>query len=320
MNTNKDKKPQPLVSFIIAVYNLPAEMVRACIDSLLALSLTQEEREIIVVDDGSMPAAIADLQDIAGEIVYIYQPNAGLSAARNRGIRMATGTYLQFVDGDDYLLKAPYEHCLDLARYRRPDIVMFKVGTSTDENLSLQDSTPVSGRDYLHGNNLRGTACGYLFRRSILGSLRFTPGILHEDEEFTPLLFLRAESVVDTRLTAYYYRERQQSITHGVDRKQVAKRMGDVRDTIFRLQDYAGRIPESDRVALNRRIAQLSMDYLYSVATLTHSAHQLRKAIESLRERHLFPLPANDYTRKYTLFRKAVNTRIGRAMLLILKN
>ena len=47
------KKQQPLVSFILTYYNLPVQMLCECIDSILALSLTPEEREIIVVDDGS---------------------------------------------------------------------------------------------------------------------------------------------------------------------------------------------------------------------------------------------------------------------------
>ena len=63
------------------------------------------------------------------------------------------------------------------------------------------------------GNNIHGTACGYIFRRAILGNLRFSADIYHEDEEFTPLLLLRAEEVYPTHAKAYYYNKREQSIT-----------------------------------------------------------------------------------------------------------
>jgi glycosyltransferase involved in cell wall biosynthesis len=116
---------QPLVSFIIPTYNLPEPLLRECIESIMALSLREYEREIIVVDDGSKRAAIACLGDIADTIIYIRQKNSGLSAARNRGIQNASGLYLQFVDGDDLLISNLYEHCLDLARFQKPDMVMF---------------------------------------------------------------------------------------------------------------------------------------------------------------------------------------------------
>ena len=45
-------------------------------------------------------------------------------------MKMASGKYIQFVDGDDKLIRAPYEHCLDIARYHNPDIVLFRETTS----------------------------------------------------------------------------------------------------------------------------------------------------------------------------------------------
>jgi hypothetical protein len=169
----------------------------------------------------------------------------------------------------------------------------------------------------MHSYNLHATACGYIFRRSILHTLRFTPGILHEDEEFTPQLLLRAERVFSTKAKAYYYRQRSQSIMHNNNRRHQLKRLHDTRDIIFRLQYLASTLPEADRVALNRRIAQLSMDYLYNTILLTHSSKHLDIAIQDLRSKGLFPLPDKDYTKKYMLFRKAINSRLGRRMLLL---
>ena len=106
----------PLVSFIITYHNEPVEMVEQCIDSILALSLSDKEREIVLVDDGSDTNILMALAAYHDKMTYIRQPNSGLSVARNTGLKMVSGTYIQFVDADDYLLTPAYEHTLDLAR------------------------------------------------------------------------------------------------------------------------------------------------------------------------------------------------------------
>ena len=90
------QEAQPLITFIIAYYNLPVQMLCECIDSILALPLKADEREIIVVDDGSDVSPMNGLMHYGTEIVYVRQKNGGLSMARNTGINMAQGQFLQF--------------------------------------------------------------------------------------------------------------------------------------------------------------------------------------------------------------------------------
>lgn len=67
----------------------------------------------------------------------------------------------------------------------------------------------------MSNHNLHGSACSYIFRSSIRGTLQFTPGIVYgEDEEFTSQLFLRAERIFKMETEAYYYRENPNSVTH----------------------------------------------------------------------------------------------------------
>lgn len=318
MPTSQPLPSQPLISFIVCAYNLPLEMLQQCLQSILSLSLSQDEREIIVVDDGSEVSPLNDMLEMRDEIIYIRQCNQGLSVARNRGLQCASGRFIQFVDGDDYLIQAPYEHCLDIVRYQaNADMVMFCETDRDVSDIPFSFNGPIAGVAYMHQNNLRGSACGYIFRRDIVGTLRFMPGILHEDEDFTPQLLLRAEHVYATRSKAYFYRKRSGSIMNRVDLRHTAKRLTDIRDIILHLHDIAQHAPEIDRVALNRRVAQLSMDYLFNTIQLTHSHHQLMEAIDALRQHGLFPLPDKDYTKKYAAFRRLVNTRIGRRLLLL---
>ena len=307
----------PLISFIIPYYNLPVSMLTECIDSILSLSLRPYEREIIVVDDGSDHSPLQQLRsDIVNEIVYIRQSNGGLSVARNTGIRTATGRFLQFVDADDLLVRAPYEHCLNIARYGQADMVLFDFTDAVEASAVYNDQPPMSGTEFMRQHNLRGTACGYMFRRSVLSELRFSPGIYHEDEEFTPQLVIRAESLVQTDAKAYLYRKRPDSIITSTNVRHKLKRIGDFLSVIERLNVLADTLPATDRAAMQRRVAQLTMDFLYKVIIETRNRHYLNRQIERLSKLGLFPLPAKDYTTKYAWFRRLSNTSAGLTLLM----
>ena len=308
---------KPLVSFILTYYNQPVQMLCECIDSILALSLRSIEREVIVIDDGSRVSPMNGLMQYGDEIIYVRQKNGGLSVARNKGIEMAQGTYLQFVDADDHLIQAPYEHCLDLIRINATiDMVMFDF-TRSGSNETVYNDTPVmTGSEYMRKYNIHGTACGYLFKRTTLSKLRFTPGIWHEDEEFTPQLLIRAEHVCATDAKAYYYYKHKGTITTHEDDESKAKRFDDIRGVLDRLQYLCDRVPQADRVALQRRVAQLTMDYIYQVIVQQRSQQALNACIEDLSSKGLFPLPDRDYSQKYKWFRKMSNTRLGRTILL----
>ena len=305
---------KPLISFILTYYNLPKQMLCSCIDSIMALSLTTAEREVIVVDDGSDESPVDTLMKYGDDITYIRQRNQGLSEARNTGIQMAAVLYLQFVDADDVLNKTAYEHCLQIAKTQGPEMIVFDFSNSPTNVSDFKDQPSQSGSHYMRHNNIHGMACGYLFKRSVLGDMRFTPGIYHEDEEFTPMLMLRAENVIVTSAQAYCYQQRPSSITNDSDYLQ--KRFNDFKDILHRLHIAADRMPIDDKTALQRRVAQLTMDYIYQVVWHTHSRQQLESEIQDLTRLSLFPLPNQAYTTKYTWFRRLSATAMGRVLLM----
>ena len=307
----------PLVSFILTYYNQPIQLLCECIDSILALSLRPFEREIIIVDDGSRVSPMNGLMQYGDEIIYVRQKNSGLSVARNKGIDMAQGRFLQFVDADDHLIQAPYEHCLDLIRLNSDvDMVMFDFTSTDTHETNYNDTEVMTGSAYMLKHNIHGTACGYLFSQTTLSKLRFTPGIWHEDEEFTPQLLIRAEHVYATDAKAYYYYKHKGSITTHDDEASKAKRFDDIKGVLDRLHYLCDRVPQVDRIALQRRVAQLTMDYIYQVIMQQRSQKALNACIDELSSKGLFPLPDRDYSQKYKWFRKMTNTRLGRTILL----
>lgn len=316
-----EQKDTPLVSFVITYYNQPVQLLCECIDSILALSLRSFEREIIVIDDGSEVCPMNGLMQYGNDIVYVRQKNQGVSTARNRGMNMATGKFIQFIDADDYLIQSPYEHCLDLLRLNSDiEMVMFDFthSASLQDNI-VQSPIKTSGTAYMRNHNIAGTVCCFIFRQSILGKLAFSPEIKYgEDEEFTAQLLLRAEEVYVTKAKAYFYRcyknsAIQQSRT---EEKGKEKRLEDNLSVILHLQNLCDKLPQNDRLALQRRVAQLTMDYIYNTITLTHSRQALNSCLDELSSKGLFPLPDRDYTRKYTWFRRMTNSAVGRTLLL----
>lgn len=92
-----------LVSVIIPVYNLE-NYIENCLNSII--SQTYKNLEILCIDDGSTDKSADKIKSMAEKderIKYIYQENAGVSAARNKGLDVFTGDYVMFVDGDDYI-------------------------------------------------------------------------------------------------------------------------------------------------------------------------------------------------------------------------
>ena len=295
----------PLVSFIITYHNEPETFLRACLESVHALGLTEDEAEIIVVDDGSEnPCTMYNVL-----CTVFRQEQAGLSVARNTGISHAQGRYIQFVDADDCLIPSAYEAVIEQLRKEAADIILFRMTTASPQpspkgrEMSRSNSPLLwsgQGSLFLRHRNLRAAAWGYAFRREILGELRFCPGLLHEDELFTPQLFLKARSLCELDVKAYFYRQHIGTITHSVSPKQIQKRLNDIHFTIKELQSM-------NEPLFERRIRQLTVDYLQKTWTLTHSICEVRRRIRELRTEGVLPLPLCRYSMRYLFVASIAN-------------
>ena len=304
------ERREPLISFVVPCYNLPGEWICACIDSILALPLKREEREILVIDDGSDTPVSDTLSHYGNEVQCVRQPNGGLSMARNAGMDMASGVYVQFVDGDDELMPSAYAQCIRLIKREAPDMLLFRFCGHGAGPLPA-----MSGTAYMLRHNLRASACTYLFRRSLLGNLRFIQGILHEDEAFTPQLMLRARTVLDTGSAAYAYRRHASSITTRTDQNHISRRLADKEAVIVMLDRLSHHFPPQQTMALRRRVSQLTMDLMLDTARLTDGPEPLRQLVSRLRPALLYPLPLKPYTPAYFLFSLLSASSVGLSLL-----
>ena len=143
-------KSSPLVSIIIPCYNRENYITDA-LNS--ALNQTYENIEIIVVDDGSTDNSVAVLTKYGDKINLIQQKNKGVSAARNTGLRLASGDYIIFLDSDDWLSEDLVEHHIQMSQ-KWPEVDIFcsdfkninemnQLGEINKSNWPEQPDTPI---------------------------------------------------------------------------------------------------------------------------------------------------------------------------------
>ena len=226
---------RPLFSIVVPVYKVEA-YIHKCMESLL--NQTYSDFEIILVDDGS-PDSCPGICDVyakqSDKVRVIHKKNGGLSEARNYGIDAAEGDYIVLVDSDDYIennmLELLFAYTKDL-----PDVIAIDATVEGSEHPNKFDvchsnyaEKQYSSFEYL----IKGAPVAawlHVCRREFLNKneMRFKCGILHEDNEFTPRMILKASTIIVTRLSLYHYVIRENSITQKKDKR---KNVSDVYDT-----------------------------------------------------------------------------------------
>ncbi len=139
-----------MVSIVIPVYN-NEKYVRKCIESVCGQSY--QNLQIILVDDGSKDSSgkICDrYAQMDNRIMVIHQENGGVSNARNNGIAVATGEYLTFVDGDDYIGEEYIASLVGCAREKNADMVICGIRMVDVEGKEQQAIVPGEYIRYEH--------------------------------------------------------------------------------------------------------------------------------------------------------------------------
>lgn len=222
MEDNKIK-----VSIIVPIYNVE-QYLHKCVDSLLAQDLPSSEYEIILVDDGSpdnCPQICDEYAAAHKNIRVIHQKNAGLSAARNSGIKIARGRYICFLDSDDYWMPNVLGTILDQIENQHLDVLRYNYRNVREDGSVFEpfknvkpyfdySSEVVDGETFLNERlGYACYACQFLIRKELLDGCVFTPGIYFEDTDWTPRMLMKAKRATSTETIVYNYLWREGSIT-----------------------------------------------------------------------------------------------------------
>ncbi|MEQ8154210.1 MAG: glycosyltransferase family 2 protein [Clostridiaceae bacterium] len=213
----------PLISVIIPIYNVEPYL-RRCINSVL--NQTYNNLEIILVDDGSPDNCGIICDEYAknhDRIKVIHKRNGGLSDARNAGLNIASGKYIGFIDSDDWVSNIYLQKLYDLISNHNSDISVCNFVKAYDEKDLLSNNHCIELYEY---NNIEAlnqyfnkyyiqmvVSWGKLYKTALFKDIGFPVGRIHEDEFTTHKLLYKANKVVFTTESLYYYWQRQDSIT-----------------------------------------------------------------------------------------------------------
>ena len=218
------------ISIIVAIYNIEL-YIDKCIASIVSQNCT--DIELLLVNDGSTDGSLQKLYQWEAKddrIQIINKKNGGLSSARNLGLKYATGDYILYVDGDDWLVDNAIETITKyLNTHGEIDMLCFNYYAYYDDShkklVSFNASSEIlDGLSFFKKNAFKITAWSKVYRRSFLETihLKFLEGRLHEDLSYTIPLCLCAKRVGHINKALYYYRQnRDGSIMKNVSYKNV---------------------------------------------------------------------------------------------------
>lgn len=214
-----------VISVIIPVYNVELYLAQ-CIESVL--SQDYKKLEVILIDDGSTDRSgtICDEYAVQDDrIVVIHQKNGGAAAAKNAGLRLATGEYLSFVDSDDYLEPNVYGYMLKVLKEQSADVVQFSfqeqyIGHTEPR---LLQTCVMDEKEYLLRFNNDWTCAllwNKLYRRSLFEDIFFEEGHKIDDEFFTYQGILNSCKIFLDDKIIYNYRMRASGVMRSPESQQ----------------------------------------------------------------------------------------------------
>ena len=208
----------PLVSVIVPIYNCESVLNR-CIDSLV--NQTYANTEIILVNDGSKDNSAEICNKYAekySNVVYVYQKNQGVSAARNKGLSVATGEYFIFCDADDYYSLDAVEKLVAVADKNNADITIGGVKKFIGEDIQVAcvDDYVVDRGSKIFGECINeltesfliNSPVAKLYKMSLIkGNELYFNETLHcgEDLEWNSRVFAQVERIAGLSEAVYMY-------------------------------------------------------------------------------------------------------------------
>ena len=218
-------KISDLVTVVIPVYNTGI-LFENCIESVI--KQTYNNIEIIVVDDGSDDIVTQEVLEKYStrdkRIIVVRNENHGVSFSRNYGINLAKGSYITFVDSDDYINKNHIAILIEQAKKNASDISVVEFQNVKNFEQTKVESDILSHGDVLYSSEqalialwsgrLTGLVCGKLYKSEVLKNVSFDEEIKQmEDCLFFNEAIYFADRVSCSKVRTYFYYQNEVSVT-----------------------------------------------------------------------------------------------------------
>ena len=232
---NIKKHSMSSIYIIVPVYKVE-RYLPYCVESLL--NQTYKDIKIILVDDGSpdnCPQICDEYAQKDDRIVVIHQSNAGLSCARSAGLAYIEnmgmsndGTFVGFLDSDDWIANDTIEYCVNLLKNCKADIVQYQIYETTKESIDvkqpIENIVECNGREEILQYYMLSTTtgiggdysvCQCLFPAKALYGERFRKGKINEDIDFKYRVLSKCKRMIVTNQYKYFYRQGEVTISMG---------------------------------------------------------------------------------------------------------
>ncbi|MFS0821564.1 glycosyltransferase family 2 protein [Bacillus sp. 1P02SD] len=219
----------PKISIIVPVYNVES-FLQECIESILNQEF--KDFELILVNDGSTDRSgnICDeYESKDNRVKVIHKENEGQSSARNRGIDAAKGSFIGFVDSDDWVNKQMFKVLYSNAIEQNADIIacnlkiFSKDGTSRlyyDNSSDFLYDKRSAMEELYKNEKLTFSPCNKIYKKELLTDIRFKEGSILEDMDFAYRIIHQADTIYYSAQALYYYRFNENSTMRKVFSKK----------------------------------------------------------------------------------------------------
>ena len=287
----------PKISVIVPVYNVEQYLPK-CLDSII--NQTFKDIEIICINDGSTDNSGKILEQYAQKddrIKVLTQENQGQAVARNKGLDIAKGEYIYFVDSDDFIHPQTLEIMYSVAEKTKCPIVATENINQLSKNHEIVKKYQIKSIKYeLHYNPLKhllnnvwssSVIWNKIYKHDILYGWRFIEGIYFEDWPFITCLFSNIDRYVTIPCSLYFYNDKNISTVRSVfTSKKLQDYITGIRFThqYFQAKDKIKwakdvrkkRISASVKMMINK-VKRETIDHKKLVVQLKKNLIQLRK-------------------------------------------
>ncbi len=308
-NQEKEDCTRPLVSVIVPIFNVENQ-IETCLDSLQRQ--TMKRIECILLDDGSTDRSGTIAKQYAerfpDRFSFYSHKNMGLSRTRNRGISLAKGNYIGFVDSDDYVEDATYERLYKRAVKEQAEIVYAP--------FYIEDALgngSVVGK--IKGKNIKeemmegGTVsfCNKLFQKELLIENGEIPDIWFEDFAYVIPLLTKCRKLAYVSTASYHYIKREDSIM-GQRRNKRSLEM--LKAWNLALENSLPQYRDNIRINILKRIPELTKHYFLYQKSFIDAAWQYASELEQESVRKLPEGLLVWIEREQELYAKGIASRV----------
>lgn len=296
-----------MISVIIPAYNAEKYIIE-CLDSIK--NQTYKNIEIIVVDDGSTDNTFEVVQNYSknlNNILLFHQENGGVCAARNKGLDLATGQYVMFVDADDFIPSDAIETLYNDIIKNDADMAVGRM-FSDSEDITTSGSLEVwqDKQGLINGledNPSLYGCCAKLYKKSLIQDIRFVEGKkVHEDGYFVFLTLIKLPTIAVRDKCTYIYRYNPESASHA----PFSDKYFDVLYFEERKRNIIQeKFPELTEKTYNKLVkAHLTMLHLFLRTKDKKYKKDIKNSIKIVREYSRFFIPAIKGEKKFFLIVK----------------